>query len=514
MNTLDSVLAGFATAVEPANLMFCLIGVTIGMFIGVLPGLGPSATIAILLPVTYSIEPTGAIIMLAGIFYGAIYGGTITSVLLRLPGEASSVVVTFDGYPMAQKGRAGVALTLAAVASFIGGTVSLIFLTVLAPVVARFAVDFGPPEFAVLTLVGIGLVSSVGSSSVPKSLAAAALGLLFATVGRDELTGDARFTFGTLTLIDGFGFVLIAMGVFGIAEIIHNQEAAGTTAARKPIPITQLRPTTSEVRQAVPAVARGGALGFMLGLLPGGGATLSSLVSYAVEKGVARDKSRFGHGAVEGVAGPETANNAAASSSFIPLLTLGLPANPAMAMLFGAFLVVGITPGPNLVDTDPDLFWGIINSMYVGNILLLIMAIPLVGVFVRVLSVNPAYLAAICVMVTVLGVFSLRQSPTDIVFLAFFGALGYLMKKTGISPGPMVLAFILGGILEPAFRQSMRIFAGDPTGFLTRPISGTLLVVAVLGFLGMLGFRMWRKRTGRAPLVAAAENTASETHRP
>ncbi|RBP64951.1 putative tricarboxylic transport membrane protein [Brevibacterium sanguinis] len=499
MDTFNDVLLGFATVLEPMNLLFCLIGVVVGMIIGVLPGLGPSATIAILLPVTYSLEPTGAIIMLAGIFYGAIYGGTITAVLLRLPGEAASVVTSLDGYPMARQGRGGVAMTVAAVASFIGGTASIIVLTLIAPLISSVAVSFGPPEFAVLTLIGVALVVSVGSGRVSKSVAAAAFGLILATVGRDELSGESRFTFGSLELIDGFDFVIIAMGVFGLAEILDNLKAKGEKPPA-PIPITQVRPTRAETKQMVGPIARGGILGFFLGLLPGGGATLSALVSYATERSWAKDKSRFGRGAIEGVAGPETANNAAATSSFIPLLTLGIPANPAMAMLFGAFLVVGVTPGPNLVNTDPELFWGVINSMYIGNIFLIIMAIPLVGVFIKVLSIKPSYLAAICVMVTVLGVFSLRQSPTDIIWLAVFGALGYAMKNFGFAPGPLVLAFILGGILEPAFRQSMTLFDGNLLGFATRPISGSLLAVAVLTIAALTVIRL--RRRSRGPVLS------------
>src|SRR6185312_7059025 len=394
MDFLQPVIDGFGVVLMPSNLLYCLLGVVIGMLIGVLPGLGPAATIAILLPLTYGIEPVTAIIMLAGIFYGAQYGGTITSVLLRIPGEASSVVTVFDGYVMAKKGKAGTALGIAAIGSFIGGTVAIIGLTFLAPLVASFALDFGPPEYAALALVGILLVATISNGAKIKALIAAAFGLLLATVGRDIFTGAERFTFGNLSLADGIDFVPVAMGLFGLGEILYNLEERHR-AAQAPATVANVWPSRADLRQSSGAIGRGSVIGFLLGILPGGGAVLSSLAAYALEKRRSKHPERFGNGAIEGVAAPETANNAAATSSFIPLLSLGIPANATMAVIFGALLIHGVTPGPQLVTQEPELFWGVVNSMYIGNVLLLVMSLPLVGVFVRILRVRPAVLAPI-----------------------------------------------------------------------------------------------------------------------
>ncbi|KAA5828318.1 tripartite tricarboxylate transporter permease [Saccharopolyspora hirsuta] len=490
---LAPVLDGFGVVLEPTNLLHCLIGVVVGMLVGVLPGLGPAATIAILLPLTFDVEPVTAIIMLAGIFYGAQYGGTITSVLLRLPGEASSVVTVFDGYALARQGRAGTALGIAAIGSFVGGTASIVVLSLLAPLIAGFALDFGPPEYTALALLGILLVATVSNGSRVKAVVAACVGLLLATVGRDAFTGSERFTFDLLPLSDGLDFVPIAMGVFGLGEILHNleqrQQGTATTAT-----VANAWPSRSDLRQSAGAIGRGSVLGFALGVLPGGGATLSSLAAYAVEKRRSKTPERFGQGAVEGVAAPETANNAAATSSFIPLLTLGIPANATMAMIFGALLIQGVTPGPQLVDEDPELFWGVVNSMYLGNVLLLIMSIPLVGLFVKILRVRPAVLAPITVLITLVGVYTVRNSVFDIALVIAFGALGYLMKKYGFEPGPLVLAFVLGSLLETSLRRSLLLFEGDPTGFLTRPISGTLLALLAVVALFPLVQRLVRTR--------------------
>jgi putative tricarboxylic transport membrane protein len=473
---LTPVINGFGVVLEPTNLLYCLIGVVIGMLIGVLPGLGPAATIAILLPVTFGIEPVTAIIMLAGIFYGAQYGGTITSVLLRLPGEASSVVTVFDGYALARQGRAGTALGIAAVGSFLGGTVSVVALSLVAPLVAGFALDFGPPEYTALALLGILLVATVSGGDRLKAVIAACVGLLLATVGRDSFTGAERFTFGNLSLADGLDFVPIAMGLFGLGEILYSLEER-RSVVHAPAKVANVWPSRTDLRQSAGAIGRGSALGFFLGILPGGGATLSSLAAYAWEKKRSKTPERFGKGAVEGVAAPESANNAAATSSFIPLLTLGIPANATMAVIFGALLIQGVTPGPQLVSENPDLFWGVVNSMYIGNLLLLIMSIPLVGVFVKILRVRATILAPITVLITLVGVYTVRNSVFDIGLVIVFGALGYLMKRTGFDPGPLVLAFVLGSLLEDSLRRSLLLFDGNPTGFLTRPISGTLLAV-------------------------------------
>lgn len=505
MEFLTPVLNGFGVVIDPQNLLYCLIGVVIGMLIGVLPGLGPAATIAILLPLTYGIEPVTAIIMLAGIFYGAQYGGTITSVLLRLPGEASSVVTVFDGYVLAKQGRAGTALGIAAIGSFIGGTAAIVGLTFLAPLVASFALDFGPPEYTALALLGILLVSTISGGTKIKALIAAAVGLLLATVGRDVFTGAERFTFGNLSLADGIDFVPIAMGLFGVGEILYNLEERHR-AASAPAKVANVWPSRSDLRRSSGAIGRGSALGFFLGILPGGGATIASMVSYAVEKKRAKQPERFGRGAVEGVAGPETANNAAATSSFIPLLTLGIPANATMAIIFGALLIQGVTPGPQLISEDPELFWGVVNSMYIGNILLLIMSIPLVGLFVKILRVRGAILAPITALITILGAYTIRNSMFDVLLVVLFGALGYLMKKFGFEPGPLVLAFVLGELLESNLRRSLLVLDGDVAGFFTRPISGVLLAVFVLVAVGPLVKSLIARRQERTPTRVSADS--------
>jgi putative tricarboxylic transport membrane protein len=503
---LAPVLDGFTVVLEPTNLLYCLIGVVVGMLVGVLPGLGPAATIAILLPITFGIEPVTAIIMLAGIFYGAQYGGTITSVLLRLPGEASSVVTVFDGHALARNGRAGTALGIAAVGSFIGGTVSIVALSFVAPLVAGFALDFGPPEYTALALLGILLVATVSSGDRLKAVIAACLGLLLATVGRDSFTGAERFTFDNLSLADGLDFVPIAMGLFGLGEILYNLEERHR-AVHAPAKVANVWPSGADLRQSSGAIGRGSVLGFFLGILPGGGATLASLAAYAVEKRRSKTPERFGRGAVEGVAAPESANNAAATSSFIPLLTLGIPANATMAVIFGALLIQGVSPGPQLVDQEPELFWGVVNSMYIGNILLLIMSIPLVGLFVKILRVRATILAPITVLITLVGVYTVNYDVFDIGLVVVFGALGYLMKKLGFDPGPLVLAFVLGSLLEDSLRRSLLLFDGDPTGFLTRPISGTLLVLfLVVAVLPAIQAVLHRRRASRRPAQSTAEN--------
>jgi putative tricarboxylic transport membrane protein len=495
---LTPVLDGFGVVLQPENLLYCLIGVVIGMLVGVLPGLGPAATIAILLPLTFNVEPVTAIIMLAGIFYGAQYGGTITSVLLRLPGEASSVVTVFDGYALARQGKAGTALGIAAIGSFVGGTVAIIALTFTAPLIAGFALDFGPPEYTVLAVLGILLVASVGNGGRLKAVVAACLGLLLATMGRDGFTGAERFTFDTLSLSDGLDFVPIAMGLFGLAEILHNL-GERDAKVQPPAKVANVWPSRPELRQSAGAVGRGSVLGFFLGILPGGGATLASLAAYALEKRRAKHPERFGRGAIEGVAAPETANNAAATSSFIPLLTLGIPANATIAVIYGALLIQGVTPGPQLVRDDPELFWGVVNSMYIGNVFLLIMSIPLVGLFVKILQVRGAILAPITVLITLIGVYTVAGSVFDILLVCVFGALGYLMKKLGFEPGPLVLAFVLGSLLESSLRRSLIVFGGDVTGFVTRPISGALVAFLLVTLVLPLVQRSRRRRRATTP---------------
>ncbi|UAL29289.1 tripartite tricarboxylate transporter permease [Nocardioides rotundus] len=497
---MTAFLDGFAVVTQPENLLYCLVGVVIGMLIGVLPGLGPAATMAILLPIVVTVDPVAAVIMLAGIYYGAQYGGTITSVLLRLPGEASSVVTVFDGFALAKQGKAGTALGIAAIGSFVGATVAIIALSLTAPLVASFALDFGPAEYAALALLGVLLIATIGSGNSVKALIAAAVGLLLATVGRDTFSGAERFTFDSLQLAEGLDFVVVAMGLFGVGEILYNLEERHGKA-HVPATVSNVWPSRKDLNQAKGAIGRGSVIGFFLGVLPGGGAVMSSLAAYATEKRTSKTPERFGRGAIEGVAAPETANNAAATSSFIPLLTLGIPANASMGMLFAALLVLGVTPGPQLLEERPDLFWGVVNSMYVGNLILLALSLPLVGIFVRILRVRPAILAPITVLITVLGVYTINNSTFDIFVMIAFGVVGYLMKKTGFEPGPMVLAFVLGAILEDNVRRALIIFDGDPLGFVTRPISGTILamflVAALLPLLRLAHLRL-RRRTSIA----------------
>ncbi|WP_309232827.1 tripartite tricarboxylate transporter permease [Blastococcus sp. TML/C7B] len=474
----------------------------IGTVIGVLPGLGPTATIALLLPLTYEIEPATAVIMLAGIYYGSMYGGTITSVLLRLPGEAASVVTVFDGHQMAMQGRAGPALGIAAVGSFIGGTVSVIGLILLAPPLADLAVEFGPPEYVALTAFGILLVTYLGTKHPVKALCMAALGLLLATIGQDAITGTTRFTFDQVELFDGLDFVAVAMGLFGVGEILYNLEQTEKAEQIK-TRIKNIWPSRRDFRDSSGAIGRGSVLGFVLGVLPGGGGVISSLASYALEKRRAKDPTRFGKGAIEGVAGPETANNASSTSAFVPLLTLGIPANVVLALIYGALLIQGITPGPQLIDQNPDIFWGVIASMFIGNLMLLALNVPLVGVFVQLLRVRAGILAAFALLITMAGVFSVNNDPFDMWVVLVFGVVGWLMKKTGFEPGPLVLAFVLGSILERAFRQSMLLSGGEFDIFITRPLSGTIfaLMAAVVIYSTVRGIR--RQRRGRPAALYA-----------
>jgi putative tricarboxylic transport membrane protein len=481
VSTLDNLLSGFAVAMNPTSLLCVFIGVLLGTIIGVLPGLGPTATIALLLPITYGMDPTNAIVMLAGVYYGSMYGGTITSVLLHLPGESSSVVTTFDGHPMARQGRAGPALGIAAIGSFVGGVLATAGLIWLAPPLAEIAVTFGPPEFAAIAVLGILLVSSLGMMSTQKAVISALAGLFLATVGQDPVTGGARFTFGSLNLLDGLDLVAIVMGLFGIGEVLYHLDSREKAdALTAPPGIRHIIPTKDDFRRSALPVARGSMLGLGLGVLPGGGGIISSLSSYALEKRIAKDPQRFGKGAIEGVAGPETANNAGATSAFIPLLTLGIPSNVVLALIFGALLIHGITPGPQLVVQHPEMFWGVIASMLIGNVMLLILNMPMVGLFTQILRVPMDVLAPLIVFITMIGVYSVNNNPFDMWVALVFGVIGYLMRKTGFEPGPLVLAFVLGDLLETSVRQSLLISEGTPAIFVTRPVSGGILAVVVL----------------------------------
>jgi len=492
MDFFANLSSGFQIALSASNLLYCALGAILGTAIGVLPGLGPPATIALLLPVTLRMEPVSAVIMLAGIFCGAMYGGSTTSILLNIPGEAASVVTALDGYKMARNGRAGAALGISALGSFIAGTLSVLGISLLAPTLASFALKFGPPEYFCLVFLGLMMAIYLSEESVLKGLMMGVLGLLLGTIGLDPVNGTERFTFGLTRLTDGVDFVVMVMGLFGLAEILCNLEAPENREIFKTA-LKGLLPTLADWRVCGPAVFRGSLLGFFIGVLPGGGAIISSFAAYAVEKRLSRHPERFGKGAIEGVAAPESANNAASTSSFIPLLTLGIPGNASIAMIFVALMIHGIRPGPLLLQEHPEIFWGVIASMYVGNAMLLGLNLPLIGFWVRMLKVPYRYLAVIVVVVCVIGAYSVNSSAWDVGVMAFFGVMGYLLRKFAFPAAPFILAMILGPMLEKTLQQSLIASGGDLMTFLQRPISATLLTVAVLLMLTPLLKGLWKK---------------------
>ncbi|AWB90203.1 tripartite tricarboxylate transporter permease [Salinibacterium hongtaonis] len=496
----EEVLLGFQVALSLQNLLYVFIGVVIGMVVGILPGLGPAPTIALMLPLTYVLPADSAIVMLAGIYYGAYYGGTITSVLLRLPGEAASVVTVYDGHQMALKGRAGPALGISAIGSFIGGLVAIIGLIFLSPVIAQYAVKLGPPEYAMLAIAGILMVSALGESKPSKNVIVACFGLLIATVGIDAVTGISRFTGGSVDLLRGIDFVAVAMGLFGIGDVLYDLEQKHK-GARITGKLGRIIPTKQDMKDSSGAIARGSVIGFVLGLLPGGGGVVSSLASYATEKKVSKHPEEFGKGAIAGVAGPETANNAGSTSSFLPLLSLGIPSNVILALIFGALLIQGITPGPQLVTDHPEIFWGVLASMVVGNLMLLVLSLPLVGLFVNLIRVRIGILSSIIVVVTMVGVYSVNNNVTDMWVMLIFGIVGYLMRKTGYDPGPLALALVLGPLLESSFRQSLLMSDGNPAIFVERPFS--LFIVVLL--VGVVVFQVIARR--RSKIAAKFDDT-------
>jgi TctA family transporter len=476
-------MLGFGVALTPANLGFALLGCLIGTLIGVLPGIGPIATIAMLLPLTFHLEPVSGLIMLAGIFYGAQYGGSTTAILVNLPGETSSVVTCIDGHQMARQGRAGIALATAALGSFFAGTVATAIIAALAPPLARVGQSFGAPEYFSLMVLGLVAAVVLAHGSVTKAVAMIILGLLLGLVGTDGNTGGTRFTFGLTILADGIDFAVVAIGVFGVGEIMTNlarSDRSGSVAIAK---ITRLWPTREDFRLAWPAVLRGTGLGAMLGVLPGGGATLSSFAAYVFEKKMARDPYRFGKGAVEGVAGPEAANNAGAQTSFIPMLTLGIPGNAVMALMIGAMMIHGIQPGPQVMTERPALFWGMVASMWIGNLMLVVINLPLIGLWVQLLKVPYRFLYLSILLFCGIGVYTISNSPAAVVLAALFGALGYLFNRLDCEPAPMILGFVLGPLMEDNLRRALRISSGDPMIFLDRPISLVLLVLTFLLFV-------------------------------
>lgn len=483
-------MQGFAVAIQPINLFYCLLGCLIGTLVGVLPGLGPTAAMSLLLPATFHTPPVTAVIMLAGIYYGAMYGGSTTSILVNIPGEAASVMTCLDGYQMARQGKAGRALGICAFGSFIAGTLGLIGLTLVAPPLAQFALKFGPPEYFALMCMGLVVLSFLTSTSMIRSLMMACFGVILGTVGIDTVSGSARFTFGVTELLDGIGLVPLVMGLFGISEILVNLEQ-GTEREVFKTKVKGLLPTLADWVQAKWALLRGTVIGFWLGILPGGGAVLSSFVAYAVEKRVSRHPEKFGTGVIEGVAAPEAANNSAAQAAFIPLLTLGLPANVVMALLLGALILHGVTPGPLLMTQNPDIFWGVIASMYLGNIMLLVLNLPLIGLWVQLLRIPYPYLMPLIIIFCILGAYSVANSLADVFFMLLFGIVGYIMKKLKFDSPPLVLAFVLGPLVEYYFKSALMFSRGSFTVFFTRPISLVCFAItaAILAWSILSGLR-------------------------
>lgn len=492
MDFLGHLGSGFAVALTPMNLLYAFVGAFIGTAVGVLPGLGPPATIALLLPVTYGMNSVSAVIMLAGIFYGAQYGGSTTSILLNIPGEASSVVTCLDGYQMARQGRAGKALGISAIGSFIGATISIVLMSMVSPALANLALDFGPAEYSSLVLVGLLMSVYLGGDSVLKGILMLMLGLVLGVVGIDPVHGAPRYTFGITRMLDGIDFVVVAMGLYGITEVLTNLEAPEVRDVYKSS-IKGILPDLADWKKSWLPILRGSSLGFFIGILPGGGATISSFVAYAVEKRISRNPGEFGKGAIEGVASPESANNAASQSSFIPLLTLGIPGNASIAMIFMALMIHGILPGPTLLVDHPNLFWGVIASMYIGNLMLLALNLPLIGFWTRMLKVPYPYLAVVIVIICIVGAYSIKNSAFDVGMMTVFGLLGYFLRKGGFPAAPLVLAMILGNILERNVHQSMAVSGADPMIFIEKPISAVLLAVGALILLTPLFKWAWNR---------------------
>ncbi|GGE42784.1 hypothetical protein GCM10007276_20060 [Agaricicola taiwanensis] len=493
MEIFDNLILGMETALHWQNILFCFLGVLLGTLVGVLPGIGPTATIAMLLPITFKLSPETSLIMLAGIYYGSQYGGSTTAILINLPGESASAVTAIDGYQMARQGRAGPALATAALGSFFAGTVATFIIAIFAPPLTDIALQFGSAEY--FSLMVLGLISSVALAhgSVVKAIGMIILGLLLGLVGTDIYTGTPRFTLDRLELADGLNFVAVAVGVFGIAEILRNleDESDREIMVKK---VTGLWPSKADFKAIIAPIIRGTFVGSALGILPGGGAILSSFAAYTVEKKVSKTPERFGKGAIEGVAGPEAANNAGSQTSFIPMLTLGIPANPVMALMIGAMIIQGIVPGPEVATSQPKLFWGIIASMWVGNLLLVLLNLPLIGLWVRLLTVPYYVLFPAILTFASIGVYSVMSNEFDLYAMAAFGLLGYILSKLDCEPAPLLLGFVIGPMLEEHLRRAMIISRGDPMVFFERPISAGLLVAAALVLVVVLLPSVRKKR--------------------
>ncbi len=504
MDLLNHLILGAQVLFTPANLFFCFIGVLMGTLVGVLPGLGPTAAIALLLPSTFHLTPVTAIIMLAGIYYGAMYGGSTTSILVNIPGEAASVITCIDGYQMARKGRAGPALGMAAFGSFIAGTISVLGLMLVAPPLARFALAFGPPEYFGLMVLGMVLLIYLAAGSMLKALMMGVFGLLLSTIGMDTISGTQRLTFGILEFSDGIGLIPAIMGLYGVAEVISNLEE-GITRTVVTSKVRDLLPTRQDWKDSTWPILRGSVMGFLIGILPGPATVISAFSSYAVEKKMSKHPERFGTGTIEGVAGPESANNAATGGAFIPLFTLGIPCNPVVAILLGAFMIYGIQPGPTMIAKYPDIFWATVMSMYLGNVMLLILNLPLIGLWVQVLKVPYPILFPIILLFCLIGVFSLNYSSMEVALMIGFGVIGYLARKFQYESAPLVLALVLGPMMENNLRLSLVISQGDPMIFLSHPISAVLMTATVVLLISPFIPWIGRRRAKLQEKVGAEE---------
>lgn len=504
MDFLSNLTLGLSVAFSPNNLLYCFAGVFLGTVVGVMPGIGAMATISLLLPITFYLDATSAIVMLAGVYYGAAYGGSTASILLNLPGTPSAAVTCLDGYPMAKRGRAGVALLITTMASFLGGSIGIVLLMLFSPIIVEFAVRFGPAEYFTMMLLGLVAASTVGTGSPVKGIAMVVLGVLVGLVGTDINSGVLRFHFGVMELADGIGLVAVAMGMFGVAEVIASARSSHTGRVdRKSITFRAMIPTRDDRRRFWFPMLRGAGVGSFFGALPGTGGTIAAFMAYAVEKKVSREPERFGKGAIEGITAPEAANNASDQTSFIPTLTLGIPGSVVMALMIGALMIHGITPGPQLMVDRPDLFWGLVMSFWIGNVMLLVLNIPLIGLWVRLLAVPYHLLYPAILMFVCLGVYSINNSAFDVMLVLVFGALGYLMRILDFHPAPLLLGLVLGPMMEENLRRALMLSRGDYTVFVTRPVSATLVAITVV----LLLWACWSALRGakRQPPPPSAE---------
>lgn len=498
---MDSLIYGFSVALSVENLAYCFVGVLLGTGLGVLPGIGAMAAVSMLLPITFYLDPTTALILLAGVYYGAEYGGSTASILLNLPGTPASAVTCLDGYPMSQQGRAGVALMMTTLASFVGGCIGILVMIVMTPAIVAMALAFGPAEYFGVLLFGLLAAGSITQGSVLKGIAMVLVGLLLGTVGTDLNTGAVRFDLGFYELQDGFNIVVVAMGLFGVTEVIASLTKRDRGKVNQTITLRSMLPTRDDMRRSVLPVLRGTGIGAVLGPLPGTGPSLASFLSYIVEKRLARDPSRFGKGAIEGIAAPEASNNAAVQTAFVPTLALGIPGTATMAIMMGALMIHGIQPGPRMMNEHPEVFWGVVASFWIGNVLLLLLNIPLINVWVRLLQIPYKFLYPVILCLICIGVFSIRNSVFDVYLVLFIGIVGYVMRTLDYEPAPLLIGYVLGPLLEENLRRSLLIFRGDYWGFMERPISASLIVAAavLLVYVVWSHFRPLRRRPAPSP---------------